>query len=758
MNQVQTLENLKLNQQELLLLSKAYRSCPLHPKNWIVSLSTNPNSTQFLQCARCLSQNPNQNTLDLISIIEDNEKTVFHNWPIQGDIQLQQNLQNAFQPDFSVEGLQSQITTYFENLKKSVILKINEKEQQMMQQAKSLWNINSQVIIQYNQFTEKDNLKKIIIEQNEDFNKQNLLLKETICRIYNNQNSYKKVLEETISRFEAIKQLINFDTAKQINQNILELVDSIDMFVIKNFQDIKFQTNNQNKDAEFDNLHQIGVKDLSTSQLIMKLMSNKMNYCSEELIEKLKYIIKKLQIAIDLHDVTDYLNEDLLKVDFDKLEKSEVDLIKSISENFDINSVNNDQNSIKKRDILIKLVSNRFNNCSQEFLNDLSNNFDLVLPLINKIDFSNYLQPNQEPINGQHLTQQQLLEISNLTKNIETANRRNNQNKIEQNVMIEQQLIQKIQDFMSIFENKTNFCNAQFIQNAKDVTNNYQSIIQFLFLNQNIFKENRNKNMNFSIFNEQQLKNLEKLTNKITELSQQFGQNYYNSQSPIKQQQNNSKFIADKLGNIKVINQLFVDFPILETIQLTHFNKLNMDFIRETNYKNSQQLILEKQQNNNYILKTPKTINGQIMTKEKLDSSINYIFRCKLNQLLKQNSNESLFGIRKTIDINSSYIGNEKCCFRSYDKQGGLDRIIKGKYLNEVADQIKQVEIRVNIEKRMVLFMDYPDYNNVNQMNEQNIPLNTDYSFGVCTYAQSDQFEVEIETYEADDLSFQFYN
>ncbi|KAL4464898.1 hypothetical protein ABPG74_011459 [Tetrahymena malaccensis] len=739
MNQVQTLENLKLNQQELLLLSKAYRSCPLHPKNWIVSLSTNPYSTQFLQCARCLSQNPNQNTLDLISIIEDNEKTVFHNWPIQGDIQLQQNIQNAFQTDFSVEGLQSQITTYFENLKKSVILKINEKEQQMMQQAKSLWNINGQVIIQYNQFAEKDNLKKIIIEQNEDFNKQNLLLKETICRIYNNQNSYKQVLEETINRFEAIKSLINFDTAKQINQNILELVDSIDMFVIKNFQDIKFQTNNQNKDAEFDNMHQIRVKDLTTSQLIMKLMSNKMNYCSEELIEKLQHIIKKLQIAIDLHDVTDYMNEDLLKVDFDKLEKSEVDLVKSISENFDKNRVNNDQNYIK-RDILIKLVSNRFNYCSKEFLNDLSNNFDLVLPLINKIDFSNYLQPNQEPINGQYLNQQQLLQISNLTKNIQTSNKRNNQNEIEQNMMIEQQLDSKIQDFISLFENKTNFCNAQFIQNAKDVTNNYQSIIQFLFLNQNIFKENRNKNMNFSIFNEQQLKNLEKLTDKITELSQEFGQNYYNSQSPINQQQNNSKLVADKLGNIKVINQLFVDFPILETIT-THVNKLNMDFIR-TNYEKSQQLILEKQQNNNYILKTPTYIEGQIMTKEKLDSSINY----------------SVFGIRKTTDINSAYIGHENCCFRSWAKDGGLDRIIKGKYLNEVADQIKQVEIRVNIEKRMVLFMDYPDYSNVNQMNEQNIPLNTDYSFGVYTYGGSDQFEVEIETYEVDDLSFQLYN
>ncbi|KAL4463173.1 hypothetical protein ABPG74_007174 [Tetrahymena malaccensis] len=740
MNQVLTAENLKLSEQELLLLSKSYRSCPIHPKNWIVSLSINPNSTQFLQCARCLSQNPNQNTLDLLSLIEENEKTVFNNWPIQGDSQIQSNLQRVFSSDFSVEGLQHQITTYFQNLRQSIEQRIQEKEQQMLQQAKSLWNISEQVIIQYNQFAEKDTLKKIITQQNDDFNKQNILLKETVCRIYNNQNSYKQVLQETIDRFETFKSFINFDTAQQINQNILQLLDSIDIFVIKNFQDIKVDTYSQNQDVNFDSLDKMRVKDMTTSQLIIKLISNKLNYCSEELLSKIQEIVKKLSLAIDKYDVRDYLNEDLLKIDLNKLESNQVDLIKEL---IHTNNIQNDQNNEKKQ-ILMNLISNKFNHCSQNFLNNLSNNLDQILPFINKIDFSNYLQSNKESITGDQLTEEQILEISNLTKSIESKNMINNQNQIQQ----QEQSAKDISNLISLIENKTNFCSAQFIQNTKEATNNYKQIVTNLFLNENIFQQGHDKIINFSNFNEDQLNNLEKLADKISELSLKFGESYYDSQSPKYEQQNLSYFIAHLAGNNKIVNKLLVDFPILETCQLI---KLNIDFFK-TSFRDSQKLILVKnKENNNQIVKQPQSLCGQILTNNKLDPNLNYIFRFKINNNL--NCYGIAFGIMKTENIHQSWIGSQKCCFYSNDNSFGLNKIIKGKNLYEVRDQINYVEIRVNVQRRVVLFMDYPDYKNINQMNEENMSVNTDYSCGIYFSSPGDGYEIEMESYVVDDLN-----
>ncbi|KAL4463175.1 hypothetical protein ABPG74_007176 [Tetrahymena malaccensis] len=744
MNQLLTSENLKLSEQELLLLSKSYRSCPIHPKNWIVSLSINPNSTQFLQCARCLSQNPNQNTLDLLSLIEENEKTVFNNWPIQGDTQIQSNLQRVFSSDFSVEGLQQKITSYFQNLRQSIEQRIYEKEQQMLQQAKSLWNISEQVIIQYNQFAEKDTLKKIITQQNDDFNKQNLLLKETVCRIYNNQNSYKQVLQETIDRFETFKSFINFDTAQQINQNILQLLDSIDIFVIKNFQDIKVNTYSQNQNVNFDNLEKMRVKDMTTSQLIVKLVRNKLNYCSEELLGKISEIVKKLSLAIDKYDVRDYLNEDLLKIDLNKLDSNQVDLIKEL---IHTNNIQNDQNNEKKQ-ILMNLISNKFNHCSQNFLNNLSNNLDQILPFINKIDFSNYVQSNKESITGEQLTEEQILEISNLTKSIESKNMINNQNQIQQ----QDQSAKDISNLISLIENKTNFCSSQFIQNIKDATNNYKQIITNLFLNENIFLQGHDKNINFSNFNEYQLNNLEKLADKISELSLKFGESYYDSQSPKYEQQNLSCLIANLAGNNKIVNKLLVDFPVLETCQLNQF-KLNIDFFK-TNYNNSQKLILEKnKENNNYIVKQPQSLYGQIFTNNKLDPNLNYIFRFKINKNLNCAQNGIAFGIMKTENIHQNWLGSQNCCFYSNSNCYGLNKIIKGKNLYEVRDQMNCVEIRVNVQRRVVLFMDYPDYKNINQMNEENMSVNTDYSCGVYFNLPGDGYEIEIESYAVDDLN-----
>ncbi|EAR80930.2 kinase domain protein (macronuclear) [Tetrahymena thermophila SB210] len=175
MNQIQSIQDLKLNQEEFFLLSnKNYRSCPRHPDNWIVSLSTNPNSSQFIQCAECFSENPNQYSLNLVGLIKENEKTVFKNYPVYGDNELYEKLKQIFEADCSVDGLLSKISSFFLNLRKQIDQKIIIKEEQMMSQAKSLWSFNEQVIIQYNKLAEKEQLKNIITNFKDDLDKKNI--------------------------------------------------------------------------------------------------------------------------------------------------------------------------------------------------------------------------------------------------------------------------------------------------------------------------------------------------------------------------------------------------------------------------------------------------------------------------------------------------------------------------------------------------------------------------------------------------------
>ncbi|EAR81125.1 von willebrand factor type A domain protein (macronuclear) [Tetrahymena thermophila SB210] len=315
---------------------------------------------------------------------------------------------------------------------------------------------------------------------------------------------------------------------------------------------------------------------------------------------------------------------------------------------------------------------------------------------------------------------------------------------MEQNLQ-NQQIEIKQQKLISLLENKTNYCHDYFIQNAKNSIQKYSQIINHLFLNVEIFKENKSQTIDFSKLTTKQIDNLEQLANKISQLTQQFGQAYYNSTSPILEQQNKSYFTSKQLGNNKDIEQLLVNYPIFETINLPQFN---IEFIK-SNFRDSQQLILEKNKLFGYIVKQPKSLYGQIFTRDKLDPNLNYIFRCKVNKNL--NCNIFQFGIMNTQEIHNQYLSQENCCFITNYSGYGLDKILKGKKLNEVQQEINELEIRVNISKRVVLFMDYPKYQNINKVDESKIIQDKNYSFGIFFATPGDDYNIEIETFLIDD-------
>ncbi|KAL4510444.1 hypothetical protein ABPG72_020906 [Tetrahymena utriculariae] len=78
-----------------------------------------------------------------------------------------------------------------------------------------------------------------------------------------------------------------------------------------------------------------------------------------------------------------------------------------------------------------------------------------------------------------------------------------------------------------------------------------------------------------------------------------------------------------------------------------------------------------------------------------------------------------------------------------------------GKNLFDVIDTICQVEIRVNLQKKLVTFTDYPEYNHIYQMNLENM-TDEDYSFGVYSQSLGDAYEIEIATYSIDYSNFLF--
>ncbi|EAR80681.1 kinase domain protein (macronuclear) [Tetrahymena thermophila SB210] len=128
--------------------------------------------------------------------------------------------------------------------------------------------------------------------------------------------------------------MINFETAESINQNIVQLIDSIDMFVIKNFEDLKIDNSKEKLELYEKDIQTKDKNEMTTSQLMAKLISNRSNCCSQELTKELQKIVFKLSNSIDRVDIKNLLNEDLLELEFDKMNDEQFDLIKDLSRYF----------------------------------------------------------------------------------------------------------------------------------------------------------------------------------------------------------------------------------------------------------------------------------------------------------------------------------------------------------------------------------------------------------------------------------------
>ncbi|KAL4510453.1 hypothetical protein ABPG72_020915, partial [Tetrahymena utriculariae] len=228
-----------------------------------------------------------------------------------------------------------------------------------------------------------------------------------------------------------------------------------------------------------------------------------------------------------------------------------------------------------------------------------------MLPLINKIDFSNYLQPEKCSISGDQLNNQQLAEITQLVNAFEKQNNiykkdRNNQS------LENQQLENSIQK--------------------------YQNIIQLLLLNVEVFSENNQSQIDFSSFTSKQIQNIEKLANKISSLNQQFGEVYYDNQFPkFNQQPNSYKLLKLFLGDQITFKQLFVDYPILETIDLIKLK--SQTYFIKTNFSQSQQLILEDIKEMGYLIKQPKPLSGQVFLSSSLQTHTDLYIDLSQNEI-----------------------------------------------------------------------------------------------------------------------------
>ncbi|KAL4478536.1 hypothetical protein ABPG74_006771 [Tetrahymena malaccensis] len=223
-------------------LIENYKKCSIHSKKQLVMVRVDDEQEQNqLECLHCVYRQQNKQYLPLELIIDSNEQTIFKGWPVFDDSQIYENLLEATeQESFKEENIQ-EVKIFFKELRAQVFELIEQKESELLQIVEQKSNTNAKILEEYNQLSQKERLKDIILNKFQDLESQDKILKDLIRENKLNQQRNKARLEDILATQRLFK--IDMTPYNQIKDNLVGIINGINSNIKKslNIQQISEQ-------------------------------------------------------------------------------------------------------------------------------------------------------------------------------------------------------------------------------------------------------------------------------------------------------------------------------------------------------------------------------------------------------------------------------------------------------------------------------------------------------------------------------------
>ncbi|EAR93412.1 hypothetical protein TTHERM_00831520 (macronuclear) [Tetrahymena thermophila SB210] len=599
------------------------QNCIIHPQNKLAFIQVNeisslPNSNIF-QCVDCFAQDlqfRGANYMLIQKIIENSESDFHYQWPPLNDQQIVQNIHLKAKNINSTQSVLNQINSYFTSLKDEIFKKIDVAQKKAINQALEMPFGKEQILKRYQEISQIQSLKKLLIqEQNKSFELYQKQCKDFIQQVELNKAKNTQMLQELLNQCDNIQQLIDFD---KLNKSKIFLLDFLDQ--LKFFED---QTQSQvSYDNKLNNNILLQQNNNKIDQL-MKLISNKTNYCSEEFLNQIRQQMQKLSLFFE-------------QISFDKM------------------------NQEGKKAI-------RFSELNDEKINSVN---EYVEHLIKIQDDPQHLQSVKNSF--------------------------------------------QIQNLINVFDNKFNF-----------ISNNYRAnLMRYLIETYPFFKKLNTHQMfseeqNFNILRSLEtdyIKEFVKIVKKKQNLNENQ-QNFENSQTYRVQQKILESFRFEKPELENTLKQ----FPIFEFLLLKGKSILNELQFQKSNLGDGKQRIeILKNTNNQFEISINETNYNSIFNQSTncisqiLERDKKYIFRI---QFQKVDNGYFMIGLMKNENFNRDLGFKDKMSYyfksennkMKYHGQYGIDKFVKGDK-TQLLDENSTLELRVWLEGQQLEVLNYPDY------------------------------------------------
>ncbi|EWS75547.1 zinc carboxypeptidase family protein (macronuclear) [Tetrahymena thermophila SB210] len=381
-------------------------NCNKHPNKDLQFIQVNdvlaqPNSTKPLfYCSSCFNHDlhfKSINYLMIDQIFQEADNNIIPKWPPVNNYQIISDLidltSNQSQLDYV-----KQITNFFNQLKEEFLNKIDVIQKKMINEALKYPIDNSLIIKRYQEVSNILQLKQLLNnEKSNNLQDYSILCKEFISQMESQKDKNTEQLQSLLTQANQLQTNFNMEYPHIIKKQILTFIDQISFFNL-DIPEVSSANHDNNRNHLETNIrnqnNQTGDLKL-TSELIMKLVSNKSNFCSDQFLSKLSENLQSINPILKQFSFnTTVFKENKEQIDFSKISEEKINLIEEYVKHSIALLRGEQQFEQEVKDSLeikqmTQIVDSKINFLSQEFNQQFEKFLVDVKPFLKQINFTN---------------------------------------------------------------------------------------------------------------------------------------------------------------------------------------------------------------------------------------------------------------------------------------------------------------------------------------------------------------------------------
>ncbi|EAR88703.1 zinc carboxypeptidase family protein (macronuclear) [Tetrahymena thermophila SB210] len=380
--------------------------CNKHPNKNLQFIQVNDVLTQptsskpLFYCSSCFNHDlhfKSINYLMIDQIFQEADTNIIPKWPPVNNYQIISDLIDLTSNQSSLDYVK-QITDFFHQLKEELLNKIDIIQKKMINEALKYPIDTQQIIKRYQEISNILQFKQLLNnEKPNNLQDHSTLCKEFISQMESQKDKNTELLQSLLTQANQLQKNFNMEYPNIIKQQLLTFIDHISFFNLDIPEVNSLNHNNTRNDLETNitnQSNQIGDLQL-TSDLIMKLVSNKSNFCSDQFLNKLSESLQRINPLLKQFTFnTAVFKENKEQIDFYKISEEKINLIEEYVKHQITLSRGEQQFEQEIKDSLeikqmIQILDSKMSFLRQEFIQQFEKFLVDVKPFLKQINFTN---------------------------------------------------------------------------------------------------------------------------------------------------------------------------------------------------------------------------------------------------------------------------------------------------------------------------------------------------------------------------------